>query len=496
MSIPQTNIRKETGGYRPISKVIAQAHFHPARVKFVAGGVRGSKSQSMAAEFIAWMMHSDLQWLVGQNYNDCRQEFEYIAEAALSLGWTNQRLLTFPQNIYQPCALETIWGTLLETKSAADEATLMSRAPDIIGFCEPGKMSLTAYRRAKERLSTRRGELYMGGTFENNAPWMEAMYHKWKRWPNEDNAKAFTSPTYSNRIIFPSGIRDSEYQALRNDILYAQDAITGETAGVDEYFRRLIGVPAAAPEIIFSKHFKKRDHVRALEWVRLNEKGDFMPVYGAVDPGYSGTSRYIFLAIQIIGKEIRIIDEVVARGLTHTQMKFLVAKKPWWPHVHTGTIDPYAGDSHVYGANQTPAEAWRADEAPGRVNLQAPERLKNTEEEIRMAYNYFSGLNGWKIVISDRCERLIWELTSWKRKKTNNIIGDPLKMGNDAIKALIYFLTHHSNGLVEPRARQQIEVVGYNLVGAGVQLAMDIEAQNLADRDDQYTWGSEKAGWL
>lgn len=495
ITIPQTNIRKETGGYKPFS-ITRQAHFHPARTKFVAGGVRGSKSVSTAMEILPWMLHSDLIWLGGEAYVDCRQEFEYIAEAALSLGWTNNRQISFPQNQYQPCVLETNWGCLLETKSTADESSLMSRAPDVIGLCEPGKMSLAAYRRAKERLSTRRGLLYMGGTFENTAAWLENFWHKWKRWPNQDNAKSWTSPTFINKVIFPYGVNDPEYIGLKNDILYAHDALTGDTPGWDEFLRRLVGVPAATPELIFSDTFKPRTHIANVPYVRW--RGDELePVYAAIDPGYSGNSRYIVLAIQVIGKEIRVLDEIVGKGLTHEQMKYESAKKEWWPAMHSGTIDPYAGESHVYGGT-APADVWRQDKAPGPVNVRAPQRLKNTDEEIRLMKTYLTGINGWQLRISDRCERLRWELGTWKRKKTNNVIGEPLKIGNDAIKALIYFLTHHSNGEIAVSSRQEVRILDYNLVGVGASIdpvyALQLEVQE--EMEDQRIWGSKESGWI
>lgn len=446
---------------------------------------------------VSWLPHSDLQWLGGEAYVDCRQEFEYIAEAALSLGWTNNRLISFPQNQYQPCVLETIWGTLLETKSTADEGSLMSRAPDVIGLCEPGKMSLAAYRRSKERLSTRRGLLYMAGTFENTSAWLENFWNKWKRWPNQDNAKSFTSPTHINSVIFPQGIRDPEYISLKNDILYAQDPLSGEVAGHDEFLRRLVGVPATTPELIFSDSFKPRIHIGNVGYTRWRGQ-ETEPVYAAIDPGYSGTSRYIVLAIQVIGKEIRVIDEVVGKGLTHERMKFEVAKKEWWPNMHSGVIDPYAGESHVYGGT-APAEVWRNNAAPGPVQVRAPQRLKNTDEEIRLAKTYFTGINGWKIQISDRCERLRWELTTWKRQKRNNIIGEPLKMGNDAIKALIYFLTHHANGEIASASRQGVLVNDYNLVGVGATIdpVYALERSIQEEMSEAEIWGGIKeTGWI
>lgn len=505
VTVVQTGVRKETGGYKPISRVIEQAHFYPTQWMLTTGGIRGSKSFSMAMDMLTWLPHSDLQWLVGQTYDDSRQEFEYIYEAAASLDWVGR--VMWPQNRYQPCVLETKWGTLLETKAGADEQSLMSRAPDYIGLCEPGKMGLGVYRHSVERLSTRRGKGWAAGTFENTAPWMEAMWKKWKKWPNEDHAKAFSSPTHSNRIVFPRGLKDPAYQRLKNTALYAQDP-GQEAAGWDEFLRRLVGVPASSPEIIFSKIFKPRDHVGNVEWIKYDEKSTerpkpFLPVYLAIDPGYSGNSRYAVLAIQVIGKTIRVIDEVVAQYQNHQQIKEICAKREWWPVVHEGTIDPYAGNQHGIGGTSTPAEEWRRrDDRFGPVQVVLPDmsgyrtRGGRYAEEIRLMSTYFSGIDGWTLQISNRCERLRWELGTWKREKKNNILGEPEQKGNDAIKALTYFLVHHKNGQIARSNQTDYKVSDYGLTGPGVDPVLAMQ-QSLAE-DSQYAeiWGQERNNWI
>lgn len=507
MSIIQTNIRKETGGYQPFTAT-RQAHFHPARTKLVTGGVRGSKSQSLAAEAVAWLLHSDLQWLVGRTYEDARQEFEYVAEACESLGWASR--VTYGQNRYQPCVLETTWGTVVETKAGADPQNLMSRAPDFIGLCEPGLLDLSVYRHCVERLSTRRGLLYMAGTFENTAPWMEQFWRKWKRWPNEDNAKAFSSPTHTNVVSFPLGLNDPEYQRMKHGVLYNQDP-GQEAAGWDEYLRRLIGVPAASPEIIFSKIFKPRDHVGNFEWVRYDENSQerpkpFMPVYAAIDPGYSGNSRYVVLACQIFPRQkvIRVIDEVVAQYMNHQQLKELCSKREWWPYMHEGTIDPYAGNQHGIGGTSTPAEEWRrTDDKYGPVRVVAPDmsgyrtRGGRYAEEIRLMSSYLTGMDGWTIQISTRCERLRWELSTWKREKKNSVLGEPEQKGNDAIKALTYFLIHHKAGQLANSSRQEFEVRSYSLTGSGIDPVLQMQAQMMAESEERERWGDNlRQSWI
>jgi hypothetical protein len=202
------------------------------------------------------------------------------------------------------------------------------------------------------------------------------------------------------------------------------------------------------------------------------------------------------LAIQIIGKTIRVIDEVVAQYMNHQQMKELCAKREWWPYMHEGTIDPFAGENHALAPISTPADEWRRkDDNFGPVAVVLPQRLKNTNDEISMASTYFTGMEGWTIQISQRCERLRWELATWKRKKVNNVLGEPEKKGNDAIKALIYFLTHHHNGQLALSTRHQWEVSDYNLTGTRIDpfLTMERDAQQAsAERE---VWESS-VNWM
>lgn len=457
VSIPQTGprgIRKETGGYKP-SKIVRQAHFHPARTKLVAGGIRGMKSMSEAMECLSWLPHTDLSWLAGKSYDDCRQEFEYIMEAAISLGWTDNRLVSFPQNKYSPCSLETYWGSLVETKSADDPGSLMSRAPGFIGFCEPGKMDIAAFRRANERISTSRGMIWMGGTFEESGQWFEDYWRLWARWPNEYNAKSWTVPSWTNTAVYSKGLHDPEIEKLRHD-----------AENYDQFLRRIAGVPASQPDIIFSSTWKPRQHVGIVELERrvADQPGTYQNVYAAIDPGYSGESRYIVLAIQVKGNKIRVIDEICERRKTHQEIKAVAMVRPWWPYMHTGTIDPHAGDSHALGS-VSPIEVWRTGDVGGEVLLENPKQIP-VDDLIRLIQSYLNGTSGFTVEVSDRCVRLRDEMSRWKRirNKTNGL-GDPQKSNCDAIKALGYFLTHHYNGRVG-KTNSAVKVSNYSLTGS------------------------------
>jgi len=229
----------------------------------------------------------------------------------------------------------------------------------------------------------------------------------------------------------------------------------------DEWLRRVVGVPAALPEIIFSKDFKQRIHIEQSAYEMFDGQNLYRPVYGAIDPGYSGESRYVVEAIQIVGNQIRVIDEICERGATHSQVKMKAMAREWWPVMKTGTIDPRAGGSHVYGST-SPQEEWKDDKVAGSVDLALPKRL-GEEDLIRLIQTYLQGARGFTLHISPKCERLIHELRTWKRKRTKQGLGTPANAPCDAIKALGYFLTHHQEGQIGP-LNKGVMVREYSLV--------------------------------
>jgi len=428
MSIPQARIFKEDGGYKPFH-IVERAHDHPARNILVAGGIRGSKSVSAAAEAVAWSPHSELVWFGADSYDLARIEFEYTAEALLSLGWTLPRLVNLPDSRFMPCSMETRWGTLIETRTLHDVNTFVARAPDLIVICEPGLAQESSLQRARERSSTRRGRIYLPGTFEEvRYQWMEDKWRKWIRWPNEDHGKSFTVPSWMNTTIFPLGKHDPEIAALKR-----------ACRDFNEFLRRVVGVPSASPDIIFSDVFSKRRHLGRVDWLRRDsDTHDFVPVYLAVDPGYSG-GHYVVLAVQYVNGIVRVFDEIDATGDTHGVVIHSTSLKDWWPVATTGTCDPHAADSHVFGSVSPQAEWWDR----GRVALSIPQRL-SVEELIKLIKTFMKDPSSGQprlVIDQERCPRLASELEKWRRRKTSDGQGIPSKGNCDAIKALGYFLT-------------------------------------------------------
>lgn len=432
LTIPQARIAPHDGGYVPFP-LIARAHQHPARVKLVVGGIRGSKSLSGACEALSWTPHADLVWLAADSYDLCRQEFEYLAEGLISLEWTQASLISLPHSKYMPCSLETVWGTLVETRSLHDVSTFVARAPDFIMLCEPGLADPRSVARARERLSTCRGVLWAAGTMEEvRYNWVEECLRDWARWPNAANAKSFIVPSWHNRAVFPGGKYDPEIISLRANLPW------------EDFLVRICGVPVPTRNRVLADVWKPKRHVVAVEFhpYEMDEGVKRLrPVEVAVDPGWGRTgrrtgSRYVILAIQATDDMVNVVAEVAVDHMVHKAVLQLANSQPWWTNVTGGTLDPYAADSHPL-ASVSPRESWWEE---ARVHLRVPPRQR-VETIISLLTEYLDDpvTHKPRLRVNPQCERLIWEMEHWRRKPN----GLPQETNCDALKALGYYLVDH-----------------------------------------------------
>jgi hypothetical protein len=429
ITIPQANIAPANGGYRP-HRVVDRAHKGPWRHVAIGGGLRGGKSLSASCEAIPWLPHSDLIWLAAETYDLCRQEFEYLAEAAVSLDWVADIIM--PKKKYDPCALETPWGTRVETRSLHDlgaggsGSSLVARAPDLIIICEPGFAPPETLPQARERLTTRRGRLWMPGTFEQANTWFVDIWRKWVRWPNSDMGKSYAVPSWLNTASFPGGRHDPEILAIEKSY-----------ATLKEFLVRWGGVPLTSDALVMGAYWDERKLVSdSATFQPYDKDGAKLPVYLMIDPGYN--SKFAVLAAQRFGDHYNVFDEVVTRTAVHEEVIDQCRARPWWPNVVSGVIDPYAGGSHVYGA-QAPTQIWWRY---GRVPVALAPRLEVEEAVARLQHIMRDPQSGRPhVTISPECKVLRWEMAHWRRVRTREGLGRPSDIHCDAVKAMAYFMT-------------------------------------------------------
>ena len=149
-------------GYEP-RKLQWQILLDTHRVKQVVGGERAGKSHVGAKLVFLHIPLSKLIWIVGQEYANCRQEFEYVLDDCATVGIVKGKP-SFPHE--GPCSFETMNGCRIETKSAQDPTKLGMYPPDFILVCEAAQISYEAFLRLRGRIAEKRGEMVLTGTFE------------------------------------------------------------------------------------------------------------------------------------------------------------------------------------------------------------------------------------------------------------------------------------------------------------------------------------------
>lgn len=367
----------------------------------------------MAMEGVAWLPFSDLIWLVAVDYDQTRMEFGYMSEAARSLSFTSPELISFPQIKYAPCVMRTHWGTIVETRTLSDLTKFGAKAPDVIIVCEPGQVPEEALPRFYERLSERRGLLLLGGTFEDSQTWMAKLWGLWRKWPNEDGGKSFSAPTWCNTHRYPGGRNDPEIKRMYHQM------------GRALFLERCGGTPVQPTSLVFHGRWRPQLHVQGD--LAYNED---LGVEIAVDPGYN-PSHYVVEFIQQNGQDVYLIDEIDCTGVTHPDVIQRCVRHQLWPKVQGGVIDPWAGGSHLV-AHSSPVEVWWKE---CHTLLRSRVRIR-VEAGIERLANQLMGPDlKPHLFVSPRCQRFIWEMNHWRRKK-----GSPTKDNCDALKAVAYWV--------------------------------------------------------
>lgn len=447
-------------GYVPVER-IAAVHHNPARIRLLSGGARLGKSLFMAMEAVPWTFHADLIWLLGPDYMQTRQEFFYMVEALVSIGATNSALISMPQHKAAPCSMETTWGTQIETMTTQDPEKIASKAPDMILLCEPGQIQDEIWDRASERVTTKRGGIILAGTFEDNTyTWFQDAWFRWRKWPNDEDAKSFSVPMWANTYTFPDGKDDLEVKRME------------ATLSRDVFLRRIAGIPTPSRKLILADVWrpKKSDgnphHVGYFPFIRKSQSRNLNPVEIFIDPGWGSESYYYVGAVQKSindqGREVfHVIDEIAVQHMTHQQVAQLAMSKDWWNNVTGGVAEPWGGDSHALGS-KTAIEEWAEHT---KVNLRAAERvplddrisyLRDTlydpvHEEPRIFFN------------EERTPHIQHEIGHWRRRNTRadaTRAPKPSDLGCDGIKALASYLTEQKRFTYSPK-RPIVNTVEY-----------------------------------
>lgn len=416
---------------------------HPARVKLVAGGERAGKSRLGAMYCFKEIVNSLISktstkpvfWLVAADYERTRAEFEYLTELLVKAGLA--RKLT---KRVDPGQIECVGGVVIRTKSASDYRSLAMEAPEGIVCCEASQIDYESFLRLRGRVAEKRGWLLLEGTFEGSFGWYPERWKAWQAYPNQEDAKSFSLPSWSNTYVYPGGRNDPEIvslQAIHSDDWFAE---------------RYAGIPSP-PRGLVHTLFRTEFHVQPeVVW----EPGEDVHVW--IDPGYRGAYAVEVAHVKLIdgNPQVRIFDEIYERGLTGHDICDVIMTRPWWGKSATRGVIDIAGTQHHAMPAQT--EVWLAKTGLyldySAVNLlDGIERL-NTFLKI----NPITKAPG--LLINPSCRGIISEFGGgpdpfdgrnfhpykWKTDSQGNIVGTlPEDRYNHGIKAVTYGIAHPAN---------------------------------------------------
>lgn len=323
-------------------------HQSKARIIIVGGGERAGKSKIAAEECVSRIFSCKGQpiFLVGEKYERCIPEFDYISEALLDLGLIKAGDISRPADGQQRCTIKIPHLNItIITVSAVKGMTAIratGRAPALILLCEAGLVSYDVFLACLGRVAEARGVVIATGSFPDDTGWYAQKYEEYQG-PNEDDGESFSIPSWSNTVVYPEGENDPEILKLK-----------ARYPRLD--FLRFIGAEPQPPATLVYPEFRYSTHVK--EEVEFNKEE---PVWLAIDPGYRGA--YAVVAYQFTDPYVLAVDEVYRWAAEHGQEAYGEAvidecmERPWWGNVVDGVIDVAALQHH---AAQSQSEIWAA----------------------------------------------------------------------------------------------------------------------------------------
>ena len=415
----------------------------PYRFNLVAGGEQAGKSLIASKYLLGRFAETEergLYWLVAADYERTRAEFEYLLQDFSTLG-----ILKEASKRVDPGHLLLADGTRIETKSAKDPRTLAMRAPHGILACEASQLDMETYFRLRGRCAPKRGWMFLSGTFEGSLGWYPQMFTAWGSGADKE-ARSFSLPSYTNVHLYPGGAKDPEILRLK------------DVSSDDFFMERIEGIPSPPKGVVFPE-FRPDLHVEEVEY----EPGE--PVYLWMDPGYAGA--YAVEVVQIIGEQVRVVDEIYEQGLITDDIIDIAQSRPWWPDVKFGVID-IAGTQHQ--AMAAPAEVWLAK--TGLYLSSQKIKINEGTERLKGWLRIDPRTHASRIVFSPRCHGILSEFGAapnpfdgqtkayrWKTDREGNIVGDiPEDRNNHGVKAVIYGLVDRwGYGYIEGRDRIRVK---------------------------------------
>ena len=414
-------------------------HQSSARHLLIGGGERAGKSRATAMEAFGCFPRWRLLYIVGNDYDACLPEFDYLRDYFNLLSEiTGSKIVTRekrPSSGQARSSLDLNIGgdikkiiTISTQRKGGQAVSRKGEAPDMVLCVEFETLPYDVYLAARGRVAERRGRVILSGTFPDDTGWSSQM---WRRWlgENDEDGKSFSIPIWSNLKIFPGGLENSEIKSMRSVFTEA------------EWMRRFGAEPQKSSALVFPE-FNHVDHVR--DWVEFDPK---VPVEIWLDPGF-GESHYAVLAVQIAGPIVCVVDEVYVRGMFGEEVIEECKRRPWWPP--SGGVIDVAGKQHHAAESQI--EVWRAKAGVHLRSQRVPLAAGRDRLNSFLVGHPETGIP--RLLISPKCKETAKEFTlyKWRRGVQDRVAGEtPIDQHCDAIKAISYGLFDHYGAVEYPR---------------------------------------------
>lgn len=416
-------------GYHPFPLQLP-IHMSTADVLQIVGAEGGGKSYVTAMENIGCIAHCKLIYLVGQEFENTRREFEYLRDACLELKISDRSMIQEPK--MPPWKIETETGCRIVTvsvaKTGAKAIIAKGEEPDIINLCEAGVLqSQSVFNAAWRRISRSKGRVILSGTLQDDFGWYGVLEDTLRGF-NDYNGETYCLPAWANLAVYPGGENDPLILNLKR------------TLPEEEFSRTVAAKKMTSLAAIFGGVFDPKVHLTHCPFT------PGMPVTLAVDPGYF-PSVYAVAVMQQHGNQAWMIDEIYENNLTHEQIINMCKQREWWVSVRK-VIGDVAMKQHQ--ADRSAEEVWRAKTGlpwyGKRVRIQdGIARLRSMLFQKRLFHD------------RSKCVNVAVEYQKYRRrvdKEGHPISDDPIDDHNHLLKALAYFVVNEY-GLADRQITQK-----------------------------------------
>ena len=354
-------------------------------------------------------------------------------------------------------------GSFIKVDGAENYANADGIEPDFMAYDEFKSHDPRFNEAMEPNLRVKRAPLLIVGTPpEEMETYYEKIANSFKRL---SYAEHYKRPSYMNSHIYPGGEQDPEFQEECEKYLSRGDQDVMER----ELYAEIVvsGAKALFPVLEMPQYdYEKEKYVGYSRHVRPHQElmgriqrapkdWEFFDTY---DPGSSVCFAGLFGVLNKYTKEVLILDEIYEKDTRETSTGKI------YPRAEVAMNEIYPVEDYWYGTYDH-AATWFRNEVQdryGRNLMPCVKDLKNKEEKLGLIKDML--IDG-KIVFSERCRWMLWEMMHYRKDDKGNIP----KENDHLIDALRYKLNamHYDPSWLErPKQVEGARSIGLTFEGA------------------------------